>query len=463
MSLSEKPLSYYEKNKAHFLEDLKKLVRIPSVSFEGFPKENVVKSAQAVAELFKESGLENIELLNFPGTHPYVYADWLHAPGKPTLLLYAHHDVQPPGRDALWKTKPFDPVEVNGRLFGRGTADDKAGVVVHTAAIASYLKTHGKLPLNIKLIIEGEEECGSPTLFKFLEKYKNKLKADAMILTDTQNYDTGLPSLTIWLRGLVAFEIEVKSLERSVHSGMLGGPAPDPTLALCRILNSMTDTEGRITIPGLQEMVKPLSDKEKKAISDLPFNLTEFRSQSGFLPNTRFLASSDGTVNPLVQMWREPAFSINAFEAGKRSAAANIICDSAWAKFGVRTVAGMNPEKTARLIEEHVRRVAPWGVEVKLTPESCSNSWSTEPKGKAFDSALVALEKGYGKKAVFMGAGGTIPFVEPFSDALGGAPALLIGVEDPYTNAHSENESMDISDFEKAIKSAIYFYEEFAK
>lgn len=450
----------FQANKEKHLKDLKNLVRIPSVSFDGFPPEEVRRSAEAVADLCRSRGLEHVEVLELEGTHPYVYADWLHAPGKPTLLLYAHHDVQPPGRVELWKTPPFEPTEKNGRLYGRGTADDKAGVVIHTATIGSYLDTVGKLPVNVKLIIEGEEEIGSGHLPKFLQKYRSKLSADVMVLTDTQNYDTGLPALTVSLRGLVAFEIEVRAHRTSMHSGMWGGPVVDPVQALCKMLATVTDTEGRLVVPGIWDQVRPLSDKDEKAMGELPFELLEFRTQAGLLPQTRFLPARDGTVKPLAQMWREPSFSINAIQASTRTGAANIINDSAWAKIGVRIVPDMDPQKTLQLLTDHLKRVAPWGVEVHFHIDALNRAWGTVPTGKAFDAALRALEKGYGRKPVLMGCGGTIPFVEPLSDALGGAPALLIGVEDPYTNAHSENESMDLADFEKAIRAMIHFYAE---
>lgn len=453
-------LNHYNEHKNEHLNDLKNLVRIPSCSFEGFDPAQVRRSAEAVAKLMRDRGLENVEILELEGCHPYVYGDWLHAPGKPTLFLYAHHDVQPPGRTHLWKTPPFEPTEVNGRLFGRGAADDKAGIVIHTATIASFLKTAGKLPVNVKLVIEGEEEIGSTHLSQFLEKYKSKLKADIMVLTDTQNFDVGVPALTTSLRGLIAFNVEVRALKRPVHSGMLGGPTPDPVQALCKMLATITDTEGRLNIPGIWDEVRPLTAAEKKAIEDLPITEAEFRDQAGLLPGARLLQSKDGVVRPFVQMWREPSFSINAIEASSRKAAANIVCDSAWAHIGVRTVPDMSTERTAKLVVDHLKRVAPWGVEVHIEVDAGGKPWGTKAEGPVFEKALRAMEKGYGKKPALIGAGGTIPFVGPFAEALGGAPALLIGVEDPYTNAHSENESMVIADFESAIRSMIHFYGE---
>src|SRR6266850_647843 len=227
----EKALAHHASHQAEYLEELKKLVRIPSVSFEGFDKEQVRKSGEATCDLMRRKGLQNVQLLQMPGAHPYAYGEWTQANGRPTLLLYAHHDVQPTGEKEKWnQPDPFEPVERDGRLFGRGAADDKAGILVHIAAIDSWMKAHGSLPVNVKMIVEGEEEAGSGSLPAFLKKHRELLQADAIVLTDTANFDTGLPSITTALRGLVTVQIEVKGLKQPVHSGMWGGPVPDPAM-----------------------------------------------------------------------------------------------------------------------------------------------------------------------------------------------------------------------------------------
>jgi cysteinylglycine-S-conjugate dipeptidase len=456
--MTEQPLSFAEQHNAEFVEDLKKLVKVPSVSFPGFDPKQVEASAAAVADLMKQRGLENVEILKLPGAHPYVYGDWLHAGSSaPTLLLYAHHDVQPPGREELWKSPPFVATERDGRLYGRGAADDKAGAVVHTSAIASYLRTVGKLPVNVKVIIEGEEECGSDHLEEFLAKYKAKMQADVMVLTDTGNFDVGVPSITTALRGIVALDVTVRSADHPLHSGMWGGALVDPVQALAKMIASVTDKAGKMVIPGVYKDVRKLSKAEEKSLRSLKYTEKDFRKQSGLLPKTKVLDKDFLRAN-----WYKPAFSVNAIQASSKKDCANIVNESAWCHMGIRIVENMNPEKTLAALKKHLLKNAPWGVTVEFSNESANPAWTTAPESDVFQAAARALKKGFGRDTVFMGCGGSIPFVGPFSRVLGGAPALLIGVEDPYTNPHSENESLHLGDFAKAIKSAIHLYDELA-
>lgn len=454
-----KALHYCDAHHSRHIEELAKLVRIPSVSFPGFPKEEVARSADAVAALLKKSGLENVKLLRLGDAHPYVYADWLHAPGKPTALLYAHHDVQPPGREALWKNPPFKPTQRDGRLWGRGAADDKAGVLVHAASIEAWLKSSGSLPINVKIIVEGEEEIGSEHLEAFLKKHAKSLAADVMILTDTSNFDTGVPSITTSLRGLVAFDVTVRTADHPLHSGMWGGPLPDPVMALAKMIASLTDSYGRISVPGIYREVKALTPVEKKSCDALRYSERAFRKQTELLSGVRLVG---GKSSPVAKMWREPSISVNAIEASSKKDLSNIINEAAWCHLGIRTVPDMDPDRTAKLLKTHLKRVAPWGVKVEFGETSLANWWRSPGEGPAFEAAQRALSAGYKKPAVMIGSGGTIPFVEPFAKVLGGVPAVLVGVEDPYTNPHSENESLHLGDFQKAIRSSVYLYEELA-
>ena len=453
-------LEHFNSHKAKHLNDLKDLVRIPSISFPGFDPALVRQCADAVAALLTKSRLSDVRILETGDGYPAVFGQWTGAPGKPTILLYAHYDVQPIGREELWATPPFEPSDREGRLYGRGVSDDKAGVLMHIAAIVSYLDSIGSLPVNVKVLIEGEEEVGSKNLNRILEKHRMLLSADIVLIADSENFDSGVPSLTASLRGIVTVNVELRSLASSVHSGTWGGPLPDPVLALSKMLASLVDDQGKPAIPGLLDKVHIRSPQELSDLDNLPFTESTYRKQSKLLEGVRIIGGKGSVYE---KMWHQPSISVNAIEASSRKQAANIINDVAWARIGIRTVPDMVPDETLRLLREHLLKQAPWGVKVKIEPETPSQWWRTDTRGTTFEAALKSLEKGYGKKAVVVGGGGSIPFVQTITDALSNAPALLFGVGDPYTAAHSENESLLISDWEKGCRSLIFLFSELSE
>lgn len=456
----EDALAHAESNMASTIEALKELSRIGGVSAEPPPNEDLKKSAEAVKAWMERVGLERAEILEIDGVHPYVYAEWLHAEGAPTVLLYAHHDVQPVGRLDHWKSPPFEPEERDGRLYGRGVVDDKAGAAIHFAALEAYLE-NGGLPINVKVVIDGEEEIGSENLQRFLEVYRDRIDADVIVLTDTANLAAGLPSITYALRGIVIVDVEVEAIDHPLHSGMWGGPVPDAPMALCTILSRLTAEDGSIAIDGIYDDVTELPDELRTRLAALPYDEDEFRSDAGMLDGVGMAGESER--HPYEQMWHRPSLAISALEAAPLKGASNQIVPSARARVGIRTVPNMDGDETASLLKAALEKDPPWNVKVTAEVKTVGGWWLTDPRGPAFEAAERALEKGFGKKGVFIGCGGSIPFVEPFARVLGGAPALLIGLEDPLCNAHSENESLLISDFVKAVHSAVHLYDELSR
>ncbi len=432
------------------VDQLKQLVRIPSCSFPGFDPVHVEHSASATANWLRSSGYPQVELLRLPGVAPAVVAyDHRAGPDRPTVLLYAHHDVQPPLRESLWQSPPHEPVERGGRLYGRGAADDKAGIACHAAAAAAWNAVAGHPPINLTVVVEGEEEVGSPHFAEFLHHFRDRLRADVAVIADLANVDTGLPSLTTSLRGHVAFELELVALRSPLHSGMWGGPVPDVVMALSKLLASLTDDDGR-PIVALRQGVRAPSAAELAAFARIPFAADRFADQAGLVRPGGVIGDAVTTHRAL---WREPAVAVHAVEAGRRGQTGNVLMDRAWARFGIRIVPDQSADQVAGAVEQHLRqRCPPWAA-LTLTPSSRGEAWATATDHPAFAAARWALAQGFGVAPIEIGCGASIPFVGEMTAALGGVPALLLGVEDPACAAHAENESVHLDDLRKAIRA----------
>ncbi len=441
-------------------EELSALVRIPGVSAEGFDPAELERSAEAVAVLLADVGLERVEILRVEGAHPYVVGEWLHAgPEAPTLLIYAHHDVQPPGRLDHWRTEPFEPaLGDDGRLYGRGVVDDKAGIALNAAALRAWLEGAGGLPVNVKMLVEGEEEIGSAHLAGFLRTYRERLDADVLVLSDTANLSTGLPSLTTSLRGLVNVDVCVRALDHPLHSGVWGGPVPDAATALVRLLARLVDDGGAVAVAGLADDVPALDAAERAALAALPFEASAFARDAGMLGVAGLASEEPGAIYE--QLWYRPALSITALEGMPLAGAANQLMAEARARVSVRLAPGQDPQRVCDILLDFLRRNPPRDVRVETRVNALAPGWKAAASGPVFDAARRALAAGFGREAVSIGCGATIPFVGPFVEVLGGVPALLLGLEDPPCNAHGENESLDLDDFHKAARASAHLLDE---
>jgi acetylornithine deacetylase/succinyl-diaminopimelate desuccinylase-like protein len=454
-------LDYLDAHLPDFQEQLVRLSRVPGVSAEPAPNEHLRRSAEETAAVMRDAGIRNVQILDIPGVHPYVYGDWLERPGAPTVLLYGHHDVQPEGRPEKWISPPYEPTVRGGRLYGRGTADDKAGVMTHVAAVASYLKSTGELPVNVRFVIEGEEEIGSENLGKFLQTYKHMLPADFIVLSDTANFDTGVPALTYQLRGICTIDVTVQSIEQPVHSGMWGGPVPDPVQIMCRLIASLQGRKGEIDVPGLYKGVARTPAKQLQRIRKLPFSEAKFKREARMMKGMKLAGEKGFSVYE--QLWTRPSLTVIAFDARPIKGSSNQIIDHVTARLSLRTVPNMDGVAAGKAIVRKLTTKPPYGARVTAKIVGTTPWWTTDPEGPAFEAARRALKAGYGKETAMIGAGGSIGFVGPFAELLGGAPCLLMGVEDPLCNAHSENESLHLGDWFKSMKSAVHMYDELSR
>ncbi len=433
--------------------ELEELVRIPSISADPDRRRDVDASAERTADLLRTCGLDDVRIATVDGSQPFVVGEWMHAPGAPTVLLYAHHDVQPPGVVENWRSDPFVPEERDGRLYGRGSVDDKAGAVAHAYAVRAWLTTAGSLPCNVRVLVEGEEEIGSPTLDAVLAAYVEELRSDVMVLADAANWDTGVPGITYSLRGLAKADVELRALDGPQHSGLVGGAVPDPVMALARVLATLVDEHGDPAFEGAYDGLVRGDDETRAPIAGFDDRPEAFARTVGLRPGVALVGDPATTLHE--RLWLRPTVTVIGFDGHPVKGSSNQVLARAAARLSMRLGPGQDPEAFLSAVREHVARNVPWGLELRFTPLEAVPAWCTEPSGPAFDAARRALRAAYGAEPVLMGVGGSIPFVGPFADAFGGAPALLIGPDDPYGNAHGENESVDLADLQRFIRAEV--------
>ncbi|GGL02600.1 dipeptidase [Mangrovihabitans endophyticus] len=430
MSLSEEELrAAIAREMPGVRADLERLVRIPGIAFDGFDHAHVERSAEAVAELLRGCGLA-VQIVRGDG-QPAVIGRRPAPPGAPTVLLYAHHDVQPVGDPALWHSEPFEPVERAGRLYGRGAADDKAGVMAHVAALRAF---GDDLPVGVVVFVEGEEEYGSDSLDGIIEAHRDELRSDVIVIADSGNWDIGVPALTTSLRGLVNCFVEVRTLDSPVHSGMVGGPVPDALTVLARLIATLHDENGDVAVDGLVG--------RGGATVDYPED--RFRREAGMLDGVRLIGA--GTITDRV--WTKPAVAVLGIDAPPTAAAPNAVVPSGRAKLSVRLAPGDDPTSAYAALRAHLEKHVPWGARIEVTLESGGAPCVIDATGPAYDAARAAFRDAWdGVPPVDMGVGGSIPFIATFQELFPDAAILVTGVEDPYSAAHGPNESLHLGEF----------------
>jgi acetylornithine deacetylase/succinyl-diaminopimelate desuccinylase-like protein len=450
-------IDHIHTNRDRYVSELKQFLAIPSVSALPEHAGDVRRAAEWTAGEMRRIGLENARLIETPG-YPVFYADWLHAEGAPTILFYGHYDVQPVDPVNLWESPPFDATERDGELYARGAADDKGQVFMHLKAIEAHLSQTGKLPVNMRLIVEGEEEVGSTHLDTFIREHKAELGGDVVVISDSAMFDRGVPSICYALRGLVYFQIDLRGTSSDLHSGGFGGAVANPAMVLAQILAQMKDRGGRIKIPGFYDDVRPLADEEREAWKKLPFNERKYRKDLG-APK---LAGESG-FSVLERVWARPTFEVNGLLSGFTGEGAKTVIPAvAMAKVSMRLVPDQDPDRAAALFETYLRKIAPKTVELTITRMHGGRPWITNYDNEFVRAAGRAIEQGFGKAPVFCREGGSIPVVSTFTEELG-LPAVLFGVGLPDENAHAPNERLDLSNFQNGIVASAVLYSEIAK
>jgi acetylornithine deacetylase/succinyl-diaminopimelate desuccinylase-like protein len=450
-------IDFINVSRDRYLDELKALLAIPSVSALPEHAGDVRACAEWCADEMRRVGLGNVRLMETPG-NPVVYGEWLGAPGAPTILFYGHYDVQPVDPLNLWHSPPFEATIRDGEIYARGAADDKGQVFMHLKAVEAHLKQNGRLPVNIKLILEGEEEVGSAHLDDFIRAHKADLKADVVVISDSAMFARGVPSICYGLRGLVYYQIDLRGSLTDLHSGSFGGAVANPAFVLAQILAQMKDRGGRIKIPGFYDAVVPLQDEERQAWASLPFNESKYRKDFGM---PKVVGETGYTT--LERTWARPTFEINGLLSGFTGEGAKTVLPAvSMAKVSMRLVPNQDPNTIAGLFEDYLKKITPKTVELKITRMHGGKPWMTSYDNPFMQAAGRAIEKGFGRQPVFTREGGSIPVVSTFQEELG-LPAVLFGVGLPDENAHAPNEKLDVSNFHNGVIASAYLYEEIAR
>ena len=450
-------IAYIDANRRRFVDELIEWVRIPSVSSDPARIADVAGNADHLAAHLRTLGPGRVEIWPTAG-HPAVFAEWIEAPGKPTLLVYGHHDVQPVDPLNEWITPPFEPSLRSGRLWGRGVVDDKGQVYIHAKAIESFVKTVGQLPVNLKLIVEGEEEIGSTHLDALMRAHAGDLTADFVCVSDTAMFGRGIPSLCVGLRGLAYVEVFVDGPAMDLHSGSFGGGVTNPVNALAKMIASLHDDDGRVTVAGFYDRVLPLKDSERQEYAALPFDEKEWLRATG-APVT----AGEKGYTTLERIWARPTLDCCGIAGGFQGhGAKTIIPARASAKLSCRLVPDQEPDEIVAKLRAHLERVAPPGVRVRVENLHGGRPYLAPTDHPVYEVAKRAFSKAFGKPTVFMREGGSIPFVRTIADATG-KPCLLMGFGQPDENAHAPNEWLDLENYHLGIKSAAYLYDELSR
>ncbi|HEY8678936.1 MAG TPA: dipeptidase [Candidatus Dormibacteraeota bacterium] len=451
------PEQFLEQTREQGLKELDAFLRIPSISSQPERADDVRRAAAHLVEQYQKVGLENAEVIETEG-HPVVYADWLKLPGKPTVLLYGHYDVQPVDPLDLWESPPFEPRQQDGLLFGRGSSDDKGQIAIHWQAIHAWLSTTGELPVNLKVIAEGEEEIGSPHFEAFVVANRERLKADYCVVSDTAMAAKGLPAITYGLRGVVYFELRVDAADTDMHSGLMGGIAPNPAQALAEILLRLKDASSHVLVPGFYDGVRPLSEEERRQFQRVPFDEAEVKKTYGLTA-----LHGEAAFSPVERNWARPTLDVNGIWGGYQGPGIKTIIPAcATAKVSCRLVPDQDPGEVARAIHDYVMAVRPPSVRVTLTHMMSYMPWITPIGHPLIRAARRALQRVYGTEPAMIRSGGSIGAVEVMARLLE-TPCLLVGFVLPDCFAHAPNERLDLDSFYLGRKAALHLWEEIAR